>query len=1116
MAKKGRHFFAKNIRYRENSLMRPKQNGDRTQSFDTNPIDNELDRRITIHSKDNESTGENQLVRGHKRFNDTIQMVDRDPFYSGYLRTQQATDNDSNVYTDSGRFPAMSLFAKNRLVTEDPEQAEGREAYSGIGVSTQTFSGLGEDVMMKKANAGLLFSSLLGSSGWETEASLGNKNFYMNIGASKTDGVQLNVRNITHSPYHVPVRSLPYGDRLLLVFRLEQTKISGNDEHNQAIDNETTYAGRIFKLMRKETIPDSLLNIVPDMMPIYEVIRDTGDKNITELYEWCTSRYASPSLDKLIARLNTLTFSTSPLDSEKKRICLYEYLRTLVFSAISRVSSSMDKTLSDLLPFTVYASKNINVSSYRRNYIMEYISNYGSYSGCLHRTLPWEGVFDATTNQQLFDIIEGWFIGSDGTSLKKLYEIIAPLGGELLNTYLDTLLKRHGCIEGLDTSVYDAVLANVSYETIVEGLRDYDKTGELLYTLESGDYITSVRCVFDMINQASGGSVLLYIFMLIFVALPALLIIYMFVQTSPKNLDLQLAGLESLLFPYSESTVVTLSENSITMKQLRFIVVANALNWISSGTTDNVTGIIRVITSGLCYVEDSLDDGGLKITGSQGVVTVSPSNPLATTVNFKGINEIQTNHLTARTIDCPDHLCGVSALIKKESSHILEVPIGGIVLANPHKQFTNEMLHINNGKIELVSSLEVEVCESESTSSWTWAGCLPFKFARYNADEKDWSSNYSDKLLQQGTYRLMSLLPTDVGVSYDNGYSRGVVLMQKISDKVRTASNSSKSLCNLPHDKVARTGDRVTLYPSSCFIKMLELNDGTYVFPRRTADTYPLSGYVYPISIEYKSDEITDYVSGGEPYYLVIGDFAYSALRFRKKSGASSITNFFPNRSQTMGSFRESGGAWKVDLLEFGIYNPLNGKFLALQNVLSGGDEHWESLETTNVVNDTSIHYMMARTTRQDGVPYSEAWVYKMTTSYMAINQSEPVVLFPKNPTGLVILKELGGVLNVYLTSDEEIEGRYIVRSYSYTDTMEKLHNCVCDYSHKKNFTLSDTNVVVKNVKYVTFSKYLYFKETGSATMFEPCTKDATFYSYETEPSLIYPARIDPTTMTAI
>ena len=78
-------FFAKKLRYRENSLLRPKRYGDGTNGIDTKPIEEELDRRITTHAKDADTHGDNQLIRGHKRFNDTVQMVDRDPFYSGYL-----------------------------------------------------------------------------------------------------------------------------------------------------------------------------------------------------------------------------------------------------------------------------------------------------------------------------------------------------------------------------------------------------------------------------------------------------------------------------------------------------------------------------------------------------------------------------------------------------------------------------------------------------------------------------------------------------------------------------------------------------------------------------------------------------------------------------------------------------------------------------------------------------------------------------------------------------------------------------------------------------------------------------------------------------------------------
>lgn len=1111
MAKRGKNFFAKRIRYRENSLIRPKQNGDRTQGFDTNPLDLELERRVTIHSKDDENIGDNQLIRGHKRFNDTVQMVDRDPFYSGYIRTQQESDNDSNVYTDNGRFPVMSLFTKNRLVTEDPEQIEGRESYSGLGVATQTFSGLGEKVMMSKANAGLLFSSLRGTNGWETSASLGNKNFYINMGASKTDGMQLNARNITSSPYKVPVRSLQFGSRLLVMMLLENRTIDGNDEHNQAITDGTTYASRIYKLMTEDSIPDSLLNIVPDVMPIYDVISSTGDKNLTELYDLCTSQYATQTLDELITRLNKLTFLSGPRNSSSKRTCVYEYLKVLVFSVISRLGMLMNQTLSELLPFDVYAAKNINVSKYRRDYLMEYINGYGEYSKYLYRTYPWEGVFTPTVNQQIFDIIEGWFAGSDGKSLHKLYEIIAPLGGELLNVYLDDLLKRHGHVSGLDTPVYDAMIIKQEFEEFETALGEFDPTGKIASLLHDGVYIEAIRSIIETFKQMAGDNSFLYL------ALPLLIVILLdklgtHIQTSPRNLDLQLAGLDALIYPYANIPPnVQLSGNYVTTNQFRFSVMANSLNWINLGFSNSSNGIVRVITTGLCYVQEALDDGGLKIVGSQGVVTVSPSNPSSTVVNFKGLGEIKTNHLVANTINCPDYLCSISSLLKNDKSHIVEVPVGGIVLANPHRQFSNNIVRIVDGTLTSTQSLEVEVNESEAVGDWTWAGCLPFKMARYNVEENNWSSRYNDKVLQKGTYRMMSQLPTDVVGSDENEYSKGVVLMQKISDRVRNVSESSKSFCNIPSDKITRLGERITLYPSSLFMKMLELSDGSLVFPRKSIDLYPKHGYIYTISIENKSDEITDAFSGSSTYYMVIGNFAYSAIKFRKKSGASQITDFLPNRQQTTASFKESGGEWKVDILEFGVYNPVNDKFLSLQNILTDGSDHFfESLEATKPVDDTEIHYMMARTTIQETSLISGGWVYKMTTNPVYIKAEEPVTLYPKNLESIIVLKEMSGLLYVYISSEDSdwLDVSSILRPppVSNNDARIMINRCLNDYAEKKNFTLSSETVILKKIKYMTFIKNLSLV----------LTEEASFRPYETEPSLIYPERIDPTTMTII
>jgi len=1133
MAKRGKHFFAKRIRYRENSLIRPKQNGDRTQGFDTNPIDLELERRITTHAKDDENVGDNQLVRGHKRFNDTVQMVDRDPFYSGYLRTQQATDNDSNVYTDSGRFPVMSLFTKNRLVTEDPEQIEGRESYSGLGVATQTFSGLGEKVMMRKANAGLLFSSLCGTNGWETSASLGNKNFYINMGASKTDGMQLNARDITRSPYRLPVRSLPFGSRLLVMMLLENRTVSGNDEHNQAITDGTTYASRIYNLMRESSIPDSLLNIVPDVMPVYEVIRNTGDKNITELYDWCTSKYASQTLDNLIVRLNKLTFSTTALDSSKKRTCVYEYLKVIVFSVISRLGTGMDRTLSELLPFDVYAAKNLNVSKYRRDYLMEYINGYGDYSNCLYRTYPWEGVFTPTVNQQLFDIIEGWFAGSDGTSLQKLYEIIAPLGGELLNVYLDDLLKRHGHVSGLDTSVYDAMVIGQGYEETVTAFGEYDPTGKMASLLQDGRYIEAVRSAFEILKQLSGGSALLYIVLLIFVGLPLIGMISMYVQTSPRNLDLQLSGLDALIFPYANTSPnVQLSGNNVTTNQFRFSVMANSLNWIGMGATNEILGLIRVISTGLCYVQDALDDGGLKLVGSQGVVTVSPSNPLSTVVNFKGLGEIQTNHLVAKTINCPDHLCGISALFKNEVSNIVEVPVGGVVLAIPHIQFSNIVINTVDGLIHTQTPMTVEVNEETDYRKWEWAGCLPFKMAQYNVTDNNWNYAFNNMYLQGGTYRLMSLLPNDVGTSDEDKFSQGAVLMQKISDATRVVSgNEGSIMCFIPSDKINKIGERIPLYPSSLYRKLLELNDGSLVISLKDSNSNVYDGYVYTISIKDKSDFISEeanlYITPSG--YLVIGEFAYSALHIKKKNDSNTIENFFADKEYQMNPFKKNGN-WIVDALEFGVYNPVNGKFLSVKNLLVNNDiSLWTSLEKTDVIRDSNDHYMMA--TFEDFVlRHGEGYIYKTTSERKVIRRREPITLYNKNSSGIIVLRELSGVLNAYVSIDSGTTGVYDGQEISLSSMDAYLNGSIalpaglrheifaraCYYMKTYAQPYVDkTKVVVVNVAYCTFESDLILPE-ASVSEYRASAERVMFKPYKTVPNIAFPEKINPTTMTII
>lgn len=220
-------FFAKKLRYRENSLLRPKRYGDGTQGIDTKPLETELERRVTTHAKDSEKQGENQLVRGNKRFNDTIQMVDRDPFYNGYVKTSQETDKDGNVYTDNGKFPAMSLFTKNRLDSDDPDkQIEGRTSYSGIGVSTKTFSGLGEDAMMRNANAGLLFSSTKVTdtekekNKWDTTLSLCTKNTSLYMDA---DNLSVMLNNTAKKYYAQTVEELDIKQLRLLLLMLVET-----------------------------------------------------------------------------------------------------------------------------------------------------------------------------------------------------------------------------------------------------------------------------------------------------------------------------------------------------------------------------------------------------------------------------------------------------------------------------------------------------------------------------------------------------------------------------------------------------------------------------------------------------------------------------------------------------------------------------------------------------------------------------------------------------------------------------------------------------------------------------------------------------------------------------
>lgn len=175
MMKKSKRFFAKRLYYKPNSVLVPHTRGDGNQGIDTGKVENELDRRVTTHKKDAENQGENQLVYGSKRFSDDIQLVDRDPVYTGFYPTSIPHKRDHQVSSDAGVWPSMSLFTRNRLVFSDPEQVAGRESYSGAFVSTKAFSGFGETASLNNAEAGLLFSSTRTTEKWVTDASLATK-----------------------------------------------------------------------------------------------------------------------------------------------------------------------------------------------------------------------------------------------------------------------------------------------------------------------------------------------------------------------------------------------------------------------------------------------------------------------------------------------------------------------------------------------------------------------------------------------------------------------------------------------------------------------------------------------------------------------------------------------------------------------------------------------------------------------------------------------------------------------------------------------------------------------------------------------------------------------------
>ena len=171
--KKSKRYFAKRLYYKHHSMLVPKTRGDGTQEIDTKKIENELDRRVTTCSKDDVTKGNNQTILGSKRFADDLQLVDTVPLYTGYIPTDIAhSTGDHTVKTHEGTWPSLSVFTRNKLVTEDPTQIPGRESYSGMGVTTCEFSGLGEKKMLEKARAGLIFSSTKTDTVWSTSASL--------------------------------------------------------------------------------------------------------------------------------------------------------------------------------------------------------------------------------------------------------------------------------------------------------------------------------------------------------------------------------------------------------------------------------------------------------------------------------------------------------------------------------------------------------------------------------------------------------------------------------------------------------------------------------------------------------------------------------------------------------------------------------------------------------------------------------------------------------------------------------------------------------------------------------------------------------------------------------
>ena len=341
--KKSKRFFAKRLYYKPNSVLVPHTRGDGNQGIDTGKVENELDRRVTTHKKGAENQGENQLVYGSKRFSDDIQLVDRDPVYTGFYPTSIPHKQDHQVSSDAGVWPSMSLFTRNRLVFSDPEQVAGRESYSGAFVSTKAFSGLGETASLNNAEAGLLFSSTRTTEKWVTDASL----------ATKTSAIQVDDSS-----------------QVRLTLRGE----GKNVKTGITLDKAPIHVIRLIALLCQEAMDETGY--------LSDLVRSSDDDDYESIYEACSHTGDSGDLFQDLgpwrSSVMLITGAIRPEDANNRFL---EALGvTLLHTASSITTDGTDSVLDAIIKGT----------SGRWNALWEALTTYHELR-CTNGTNPWSG-----------------------------------------------------------------------------------------------------------------------------------------------------------------------------------------------------------------------------------------------------------------------------------------------------------------------------------------------------------------------------------------------------------------------------------------------------------------------------------------------------------------------------------------------------------------------------------------------------------------------------------------------------------------------------------------------------------------------------------------------------